>query len=61
MDTVKLIEGMKKELDGFDKGAEQHKAQAYQAMGVANYLKAKIAELEKAEAEVIPAEEVKDG
>ena len=60
-----LLEGMKKELQQAEANVEQGKAAVYQAIGVVNYLKAKIAEIEKAEVTddkaKDKAEEVKDG
>ena len=60
-----LLEGMKKELQQAEANVEQGKAAVYQAIGVVNYLKAKIAEIEKAEVTddkaKYKAKEVKDG
>ena len=60
-----LLEGMKKELQQAEANVEQGKAAVYQAIGVVNYLKAKIAEIEKAEVTddkaKDKAKEVKDG
>jgi len=60
-----ILEGMKKELQQAEANVEQGKAAVYQAIGVVNYLKAKIAEIEKAEVTddkaKDKAKEVKDG
>ncbi|KKT30592.1 MAG: hypothetical protein UW18_C0014G0007 [Microgenomates group bacterium GW2011_GWF1_44_10] len=60
-----ILEGMKKELQQAESSVEQGKSAVYQAIGVVNYLKAKIAEIEKAEVTddkaKDKAKEVKDG
>jgi len=47
---MNILEDMKKELQQAEASVEDSRARAYRFMGIVDYLKAKIAEIEKAEA-----------